>query len=243
MSHLACSASGGAGRVAPNSGGNFTTPASASQLKYDLRVCTNKTCKGQGSPGVLQFARDLSLPNLEVKSCGCLGNCGNGPNLIIMPLELQVSHVATPTDMVEVLHAQCGIDVSTNLLKATEFRQVGNMLARSGNLKGALEKYTEGLELGIPETLHLLYSNRSGVELTLKDYEGALTDAMRAVEHAPPGFTTAYIRLIDAYYVKGLYEQAAKTLEDLIDTNPDFKKTRDYKLISKQLERDLRAVV
>ena len=37
-----------------------------------------------------------------------------------MPLELQVSHVATPADMADVLQAQCGIEVSDDLLKATE---------------------------------------------------------------------------------------------------------------------------
>ena len=80
------------------------------------------------------------------------------------------------------------------------------------------------------------------MELTLKDYEGALADALRAVEHAPRGFTTAYIRLIDAYYIQGRFEEAAKTLQDLVNTNPEFAKTKEYELISKQLKKDLKTV-
>lgn len=38
-----------------------------------LRVCTHKTCRRQGSRSIAQFARDLSLNELEVEECGCLG--------------------------------------------------------------------------------------------------------------------------------------------------------------------------
>ncbi|CAD7703544.1 unnamed protein product [Ostreobium quekettii] len=212
------------------------------RTKYSVRVCINKTCKGQGSPGVLQFAQDLCHPDLDVNSCGCLGNCGNGPNMVILPAEREVSHVGTPARMAEVLNMECGIQVSSDLVEATQCRQSGNVLARSGKLKEAMDKYSEGIALGVSSTLHLLYSNRSGVRLTLGDHEGAQADALLAVEHAPVGFTTAHIRLIDAYYIQGQYEQSAQVLQNLVDTNPEFRATKEFSLISKQLEKDLKVV-
>lgn len=43
-----------------------------------LHICTNKTCRRQGSPLILKFAKDLGLEELEVVECGCLGE-GRSP--------------------------------------------------------------------------------------------------------------------------------------------------------------------
>ena len=40
------------------------------------------------------------------------------------------------------------------------------------------------------ENRHLLYSNRSGVRLQVGNLEGALSDALAAIEHAPLDYTT-----------------------------------------------------
>ena len=70
------------------------------------------------------------------------------------------------------------------------------MEARDGNLRGALRCYSEALELNPPRGQHLLYANRSGVKLALGDAAGAVQDGQQAVEKAPAGFTTAFIRLV-----------------------------------------------
>ena len=77
-----------------------------------------------------------------------------------------------------------------------QLRLAGNMEARDGNLKGALQCYSEALELNPPRGQHLLYANRSGVKLALGDAAGAVEDGQQAVEQAPAGFTTAFIRLV-----------------------------------------------
>ena len=70
------------------------------------------------------------------------------------------------------------------------------MEARDGNPRGALRCYSEALELNPPRGQHLLYANRSGVKLALGDAAGAVQDGQKAVEQAPAGFTTAFIRLV-----------------------------------------------
>lgn len=51
----------------------------------------------------------------------------------------------------------------------------------------------KALGLGVQESAYLLYSNRSGVRLSLQDKEGCLDDALLAVKHAPKGFTTVWM--------------------------------------------------
>ncbi|WP_071776937.1 ferredoxin [Synechococcus sp. PCC 7335] len=52
-------------------------------------VCQNTTCKQQGSDKVLA-AFEQCLPaeeadNVEIEASGCLGQCGNGPMVLVTP--------------------------------------------------------------------------------------------------------------------------------------------------------------
>lgn len=45
-------------------------------------VCTNTNClEGKGSAETLRCMRDMAQGNVTVAECGCLGNCGKGPNV------------------------------------------------------------------------------------------------------------------------------------------------------------------
>lgn len=81
-------------------------------------------------------------------------------------------------------------------LSAMQLRLQGNAEARGGDLKAAEQAYSKGLELEVSRGKHLLHANRSGVRLTLGNAQGALEDAQAAIELAPPGFTTAYVRQV-----------------------------------------------
>ncbi|KAJ6340494.1 hypothetical protein OIU77_008288 [Salix suchowensis] len=48
----------------------------------EIRVCTNRTCRKQGSFQTLEVVTDLAPPDITVKSSGCLGRCGSGPNVV-----------------------------------------------------------------------------------------------------------------------------------------------------------------
>lgn len=51
---------------------------------------------------------DLAPPDLTVKSCGCLGKCGIGPNVVLLPGPVFVSHLGTPAKGAQLLSDACG---------------------------------------------------------------------------------------------------------------------------------------
>ncbi|MEL6384464.1 MAG: (2Fe-2S) ferredoxin domain-containing protein [Cyanobacteria bacterium J06626_18] len=58
-----------------------------------VRICQNTTCSKSGAAAVLHTFRDLALPDVEVIACGCLGQCGNGPMVIVLPEQIWYGRV------------------------------------------------------------------------------------------------------------------------------------------------------
>ncbi|MBH8563991.1 (2Fe-2S) ferredoxin domain-containing protein [Nostoc sp. CENA67] len=50
-----------------------------------VRVCQNRTCKKQGAAKVLVAFAALPIPGVTVMASSCLGQCGNGPMLLVLP--------------------------------------------------------------------------------------------------------------------------------------------------------------
>lgn len=87
-----------------------TTPrASASSEKVEIRVCTDRSCRKQGSFDVLQVLTGIAPPNVTVNSCGCLAKCGAGPNIVILPGAVFVRHCGTPRKAADVMSYVCGV--------------------------------------------------------------------------------------------------------------------------------------
>ncbi|EFN56786.1 hypothetical protein CHLNCDRAFT_59647 [Chlorella variabilis] len=217
--------------------------AVCSATGFQLRVCTGKVCKKQGSPQIAQFGKDLGLQDVEVQTCGCLSGCGSGPNVAVIPLDgtqpLLLRHVGTPQRMADLLHDVCQQQVDAALLKATELRLAGNAAARGGDLQRAAQLYTRGIELQAPAGRHLLLSNRSGVRLELGDAEGALQDANAAAECAPPDFTTATIRQVEALLRLAHYRAAMECLLAARERHPRFGQTDEYRRCVADVQRAL----
>ncbi|MEM7554168.1 MAG: (2Fe-2S) ferredoxin domain-containing protein [Cyanobacteria bacterium P01_A01_bin.84] len=53
-----------------------------------VQVCQNRTCRKQGAKAILTAFLSLSVPEITVKSSGCLGQCGNGPMVLVLPDEV-----------------------------------------------------------------------------------------------------------------------------------------------------------
>jgi (2Fe-2S) ferredoxin len=70
-------------------------------------ICNHKTCRQQGAEGVLQaFQSELSAEvQLEVRQC--LGQCGNGPMVLILPEQIWYSHVK-PQDVARIVEQHLG---------------------------------------------------------------------------------------------------------------------------------------
>ncbi|MBE9053459.1 (2Fe-2S) ferredoxin domain-containing protein [Nostocales cyanobacterium LEGE 11386] len=59
-----------------------TDSSSASKC---VRVCQNRTCKKQGAAKVLAAFAALPVPDVTVTASSCLGQCGNGPMVLVLP--------------------------------------------------------------------------------------------------------------------------------------------------------------
>ncbi|XP_065266535.1 LON peptidase N-terminal domain and RING finger protein 3 [Emys orbicularis] len=68
-------------------------------------------------------------------------------------------------------------------VKASQLRHEGNLFYKEKKLQAALQKYNEAVSLAPND--HLLYSNRSQINSTLKSYEDALHDAETACRLQP----------------------------------------------------------
>lgn len=71
--------------------------------KQEIRVCTNRTCRKQGSFQTLETLSGLAPPNVAVNPCACLGRCGAGPNLALLPDGIIVGHCGTAARAAEVV--------------------------------------------------------------------------------------------------------------------------------------------
>lgn len=50
-----------------------------------VRVCQSRTCKKQGAVKVLAAFEANAVPEVTVMGSSCLGQCGSGPMVLILP--------------------------------------------------------------------------------------------------------------------------------------------------------------
>lgn len=60
-------------------------PTQEQPLPICVQVCQHRTCRKQGAKEVLAVLQAFSLPNVTITASGCLGQCGNGPMLLVLP--------------------------------------------------------------------------------------------------------------------------------------------------------------
>lgn len=108
------------------------SPSSSSdekKSKIEIRVCTNRTCRRQGSLEIFQVLSGIAPPHVSVISCGCLGRCGAGPNVVVLPEGAFLCHCGTPIKAANLMSLVSGIDSSEvessteNCLKALALRK------------------------------------------------------------------------------------------------------------------------
>ncbi|MEL6461744.1 MAG: (2Fe-2S) ferredoxin domain-containing protein [Cyanobacteria bacterium J06621_15] len=67
-----------------------------------VRVCQNRTCKKQGAVKVLAAFEENPVSEVTVISSSCLGQCGNGPMVLILPEMVWYSNVR-PSEVKKVV--------------------------------------------------------------------------------------------------------------------------------------------
>lgn len=48
-------------------------------------VCQHRTCKKDGAAKVLATLQQQKIVDVNVEACGCLGLCGSGPIVVVLP--------------------------------------------------------------------------------------------------------------------------------------------------------------
>jgi (2Fe-2S) ferredoxin len=60
-----------------------------------ILICQHLTCRKQGAAKVLAaFRSTVSSDRISYAGCGCLGQCGNGPNVLVLPERIRYYRVS-----------------------------------------------------------------------------------------------------------------------------------------------------
>jgi len=68
----------------------FTTPPTCVK---GVMVCQNRTCRKQGAARVIAAFQATAIDQVVVLPSGCLGQCGNGPMVRVVPDEVWYARV------------------------------------------------------------------------------------------------------------------------------------------------------
>ena len=82
----------------------------------NVLVCQNRTCRKQGAAAVLASFQSHAPDDVAVTGSSCLGQCGNGPMVLVTPDEVWYCHVR-PEEVPVVVerHLQAGKPVKAML--------------------------------------------------------------------------------------------------------------------------------
>lgn len=58
-----------------------------------IKVCQNRTCRKQGAAKVLAAFLSHPVPNVTAIASSCLGQCGNGPMVVVLPEQIWYSRI------------------------------------------------------------------------------------------------------------------------------------------------------
>ncbi|CAH8284557.1 unnamed protein product [Eruca vesicaria subsp. sativa] len=213
----------------------FTCRSSGEPTK-ELRVCTNRTCRKQGSFQILETLTSLAPPQLQVNPCGCLGRCGSGPNLVALPQGIFLRHCATPSRAAEILFSLCGdgrrasssSSAVTDALAALALTNNALSQIESGKFEEAESLLTQALEMKPYGGLHRIFEHRAVAKLGMFDYCGALEDISQALALAP-NYYEAYVCQGDVYVAKGQYDLAEKSYLKCLEIDPTLRRSKSFK--------------
>lgn len=137
-------------------------------------------------------------------------------------------------------------------LQAMQARLAGNAAAVEGEHEAALGSYREALRhLGVvgedeeddttipPAYLgaHLVRSNMSAALLQMGRAEDAAREARRAERGAPPPFCTAAVRLVDALFALGRFEEAGEAARAGLARHPALRERPEWRQIQGALQQ------
>ncbi|XP_074567549.1 uncharacterized protein LOC141824208 [Curcuma longa] len=216
------------------------TPDGATEA--EIRVCVNRTCGRQGSREILTVLSSICPPGVSVASCGCLGRCGAGPNLAVLPAGVLIGHCGTAAKAAHVLSEICGpgFDPQRNL-EALALRKKAEDALEKGNAAEAESLLSQAIDFEPSGGLHIIYKSRSSARLTMGDKIGALEDAKRSSLLAP-NFAQAYICEGDVLLAMEEWDGAEKAYSVALQLDPSLRRSKSFKARVAKLQEKLVAL-
>mmetsp|Transcript_40369 Transcript_40369/g.89645 ORF Transcript_40369/g.89645 Transcript_40369/m.89645 type:complete len:579 (+) Transcript_40369:115-1851(+) len=103
-------------------------------------------------------------------------------------------------------------------MSADELKAKGNAAFSAGNYQEAIDFFSQAI--AVDPKNHVLFSNRSAAQASLKNYEKALEDAQKCVS-LKPDWGKGYSRLGAAFYGLEQWPEAAQAYEDGLKYDPN----------------------
>ncbi|KAL3512432.1 hypothetical protein ACH5RR_025149 [Cinchona calisaya] len=202
----------------------------------EIRVCTNRTCRRQGSLDILQILSGISPPSLSVNSCGCLGRCGAGPNVFVLPQGVFVGHCGTASKAAHLMASSLlvyGDDGEferscRECLEALALRKRAEDEMEKGNFDKALVLLSQAIDLKPFGGVHIMYKSRSTARLAMGNISEALEDAKEALRLAPK-YSQAYICHGDALMAMEQFDGADKSYAMALELEPSLRRSMSFK--------------
>ncbi len=81
-----------------------------------ILICHSKACRKAGAARVFDAFQAAVGANIEIEACGCLGQCGNGPMVLVLPEQVWYGWVR-PEEVAAVVeqHLQAGQPIAAML--------------------------------------------------------------------------------------------------------------------------------
>ncbi|KAL9268364.1 Hsp70-Hsp90 organizing protein 3-like protein [Drosera capensis] len=215
--------------------------------EIEIRVCTNRTCRRQGSFAIHETLAGISPPNVSVNACGCLGRCGAGPNLVVLPAGVVISHCGTPAIAAAVLIEMCGggdggDERGARCLEALALRKRAEVEIEGGRLAEAEALLSKAIDIKPFGALHIIYKTRCYVRLQKDDLCGALEDAKQALDLAPR-YAEAYICQGDVFLGMSLFDEADSSYFTALEIDPSIRRSNSFKARLAKLQEKLASTV
>ncbi|XP_017010044.2 DNA polymerase interacting tetratricopeptide repeat-containing, protein of 47 kDa [Drosophila takahashii] len=107
---------------------------------------------------------------------------------------------------------------------ALNYKEDGNFYMKHKKFRMAIYSFTEGIKSKSenPDTLAVLYNNRSAAHYFIKNYRSSLSDAQRALFHKPD-YTKARWRSAQCAYELDRFDVCTQMCEELLEVDVDHK--------------------
>ncbi|MBW4537532.1 MAG: (2Fe-2S) ferredoxin domain-containing protein [Myxacorys chilensis ATA2-1-KO14] len=83
-----------------------------------VRICQNKSCRKLGAAKVLAAFQAHPVAGVEIESSRCLGQCGNGPMVLVLPEQVWYCRVSPEeVDAIKTRHLINGRPIQSMLYR------------------------------------------------------------------------------------------------------------------------------